>query len=467
MWRIFSLICFVSLLIGGSIIGLWISGSDIDEPSDVLPQWDLRERLAQRGVEIQFDGVELRDAVEFLRDMISDSDVHGGLVNIYAPHLPPKPPCDLDLDWKSIESAGTNIHAPVTYIRKSGPVGEALADLLRGTGIACQADAHLVHVSTSSALKAAEGIFREPLICLPDDRKLALLLERPVTLERDRPGVRLREVLWRIIDQSGIEIHVYWAELQKIGVTPDTQVNEDDRTATAKDLLKIVLRDAAQPGELQFEIRHGTVFISTRAAFDRRGMQASTVFAIIVGAVLLGLIALGVSIRRQMRKANWRQPRWVALAVALLVATVAGLIASLLPADGISFVCASHEFALARGGKIVQVMAMPSDPMRPYFEPRRSPSSSFERLGISWSRSGWPLELNVIQARCSVIATVSGMLPALWLVLVSASAWRVHRRRRSGRCVNCGYDLRASTTARCPECGNLAALTSAAMIRAC
>ncbi len=42
---------------------------------------------------------------------------------------------------------------------------------------------------------------------------------------------------------------------------------------------------------------------------------------------------------------------------------------------------------------------------------------------------------------------------ALFVPFTLVPITRRHLRRRAGRCVNCNYDLRATTTGTCPECG--------------
>ena len=46
-------------------------------------------------------------------------------------------------------------------------------------------------------------------------------------------------------------------------------------------------------------------------------------------------------------------------------------------------------------------------------------------------------------------------VPLAAFVLLAASKWQKRRRRRlAGLCAACGYDLRGSDSARCPECGS-------------
>ncbi len=50
--------------------------------------------------------------------------------------------------------------------------------------------------------------------------------------------------------------------------------------------------------------------------------------------------------------------------------------------------------------------------------------------------------------------TLATGLTAIWLLRRALRLWRQHRRRRSGCCQSCGYDLRAHLPGdRCPECG--------------
>ena len=56
-----------------------------------------------------------------------------------------------------------------------------------------------------------------------------------------------------------------------------------------------------------------------------------------------------------------------------------------------------------------------------------------------------------VDARYHVLVTLTGILPAIAVSMVVWKSWR----RKSGHCVECGHDLRA-TPDRCPECGAVA-----------
>jgi hypothetical protein len=84
------------------------------------------------------------------------------------------------------------------------------------------------------------------------------------------------------------------------------------------------------------------------------------------------------------------------------------------------------------------------------------PDRSFwNRLGFSsWSLemvSPYPLDdAHVWSVPAWLAVAVSAILPA-----VRMRAWKLRRRLKTmGRCVVCGYDLRA-TPLRCPECGTI------------
>ncbi|MDB5294616.1 MAG: hypothetical protein JWO31_599 [Phycisphaerales bacterium] len=51
------------------------------------------------------------------------------------------------------------------------------------------------------------------------------------------------------------------------------------------------------------------------------------------------------------------------------------------------------------------------------------------------------------------VAGCASILPALWVAAAVVRRVRRGRRRASGRCLACGYDLTGNASGACPECG--------------
>ena len=69
-------------------------------------------------------------------------------------------------------------------------------------------------------------------------------------------------------------------------------------------------------------------------------------------------------------------------------------------------------------------------------------------LGFGYMSGTYNAPYRVFSAPYWFILIVTGAFPAAWWV----KRRRVRARRREGRCLRCGYDLRA-TPGKCPECG--------------
>jgi hypothetical protein len=107
----------------------------------------------------------------------------------------------------------------------------------------------------------------------------------------------------------------------------------------------------------------------------------------------------------------------------------------------------SFWYARSEGGSFVF--------LRPLFiHPPSRPENFFTRSGFVWFGQG---EYLLVAIPHWSVALLAAALPAGWLVV----AGRGTRRRSSGACASCGYDLRASPE-RCPECGTMRGLSRAA-----
>jgi hypothetical protein len=71
-------------------------------------------------------------------------------------------------------------------------------------------------------------------------------------------------------------------------------------------------------------------------------------------------------------------------------------------------------------------------------------------FGLNWVV--WKMPTDVFSKRATTAGTVVGIGAWGGFCWHRLKAQALEARRRSGRCLSCGYDLRA-TPNRCPECG--------------
>lgn len=84
-------------------------------------------------------------------------------------------------------------------------------------------------------------------------------------------------------------------------------------------------------------------------------------------------------------------------------------------------------------------------------KPSSTAPGMFDGVGATRTLRGLALPIGVILPGLLVNFLFFAGLP---LGLVSLRAWVIRRRRLAdGLCTGCGYDRRAATAARCPECG--------------
>lgn len=86
---------------------------------------------------------------------------------------------------------------------------------------------------------------------------------------------------------------------------------------------------------------------------------------------------------------------------------------------------------------------------------------------ISLAAMAFPIyrktQINIFLAIIAVYAGV-GLVSCFLGINMTRHQLLLRRRRRSGACVHCGYDLRA-TPERCPECGKVPAASERAIMR--
>lgn len=461
----FAFISATSLLLMAAVVGQWAAGSDLDDPPQP-PMFVMRDRLAREIPELMVEDVELSDVLDFVRDAGFESFNHNvGLRSSITPYFPSDSSIDLDFDSSATKRAGLDPNAKVSFKKYRIPLGSLIAELVKQQHLQCWADTSLVHIVPADTSEEFRSIERRRFLHAPPDLAVSFALDRPMAIPSS-PELSVPEALYAAGESADVFIRTDWKAISR--VTTHSQIAPGIRHASVRTFLSIVLHDAAPAGTLQFEIRNGQVLVSTRQAFDS---QESHIMKRVIVAVLVAIAVVIVAwfLRRRSQSGRWP---WLRRAIAgsiVLLAAITFVAAAAMPPDTWEFTAGSRRITFACGGGLMDLWMAPADPMVPY-ETSTTPSSpqfresSHKRWNFVFTRNEWPLDTEFLQAPCAATAGLLGVFPLLWSLLTLAAVIRSFVRRRADRCVACGYDLRAVTSLRCPECGAASKVSGAACL---
>ncbi len=217
-------------------------GTDSKEDQRALKQ--LNERIR----ELKFDDIEMKDVIQFLRDVSG--------VNIY-------------VRWSRLNSVGvtkaTTVNVHLQNVTLHTGLALCLADTsgMGKTGYAL-ADGVLVISTAEDAAKLARQINAGPIggKTEAEKRSLARILNERIR-ELNFDDIELKDVIQFLRDVCGVGFRVEWSRLNSIGMTKDSPVNLHLQDVTLHTALVLCLADAAGEGTVSYIIKDGAIHIST------------------------------------------------------------------------------------------------------------------------------------------------------------------------------------------------------------